>query len=182
MFGEITNSELMGGWTFKFDNTEKLPQDLASAFTNLFGTKFGGAYVPRLLVGTQLVNGLNYDLIVERNMLVSGGKTVKSFANVVINIPSGDVGGENATVVSEKDATDFVLRDEIETGVKKALTGWVGSTIKPLLELGTQVVKGTNYVFIAECQGVYPGAEPYLARVVVNNFQDNWVIYEIERI
>ena len=182
MFGEITNSELLGGWTFKLEPANKLPQELASAFVNLLGAKFGGSYIPEFLVGTQLVNGINYKLIVKRQMLVSGGKTVTSFADVVINIPSGDARGENATIVSETDATDFVLRDEIETGVKKALAGWTGCSINPLIELGTQVVKGMNYIFVAECKGVYPGAEPYLARVAINNFQDNWTIDEIERI
>ena len=74
-------------------------------------------------VGTQVVNGTNHMLIVERTKLVSGGKTVKDFAVSVINIPVGDVRGEKAKIVSEKDATDFVLRDEIETGVKKAFAG-----------------------------------------------------------
>lgn len=182
MFGEITNSKELGSWTFKLESADKMPQDLASAFTRLLGTKLGGAYSPAFLVGTQLVNGLNYMMIVERNALTSGGKVVKSFAEVVINIPSGDIGGETATIVSEKDATDFVLRDEVEVGVKKALAGWTGCSIKPILELGTQIVKGTNYVFISECRGVYPDAEPYLARVTINHFQDNWTIDEIERI
>ena len=183
MFGEITNSELLGGWTFKFEKADKLPQNLASAVSKLLTAKFGGSYVARFLVGTQTVNGINYKFIVERNMLVSGGKVKKSFADLVINIPAGDATGEKATIVSEKDANDFVLRDEIEAGVKKAITEWTGCGIKLIVELGTgQLVKGMNYHFIAECKAVYTDAEPYLARVVINNFQDNWVIDEIERI
>ncbi|MBR1398053.1 MAG: hypothetical protein IJ563_11065, partial [Selenomonadaceae bacterium] len=114
MLGEITNAKLLGGWTLKLESANKLPQDVASAFGKLFGEKVGGSYTPVFYVGTQLVNGFNHKLIAERNMLVSGGKTIKDFAVVTINIPAGDIRGERATKVDETDATDFVLRDEIE--------------------------------------------------------------------
>ena len=182
MFGEITNAKLLGGWTFKLERADKLPQELASAFTALYGTKLGGAYKPLYYVGTQVVNGTNHMLIVERTMLVSGGKEVKDFAVVVINIPAGDFKAEAATKVSETDAADFVIRDDIEKGVKRALTEFTGANHKPILELGEQVVKGINYHFICESKGVYPNAEPYLTRVAVNNFENNWTIDEIERL
>ena len=182
MFGEITNAKLLGGWTFKMQSAEKLPQDLASAFYALYGNKVGGAYKPLYYVGTQQVNGTNHMLIVERTMLVSGGKEVKDFAVVVINIPAGDFKAEAATKVSETDAADFVIRDEIEKGVKRALKDFTGANHKPILELGEQVVKGIDYHFICESKGVYPNAEPYLTRVVINNFQDNWTIDQIVRL
>ena len=182
MVGNIQNSKLLGGWTLKLESAEKLPQPLASAFGKLYGEKFGTSYQAVYYVGTQIVNGTNHMLIVERTKLVSGGKTVKDFAVSVINIPVGDVRGEKAKIVSEKDATDFVLRDEIETGVKKAFAGFTGAIHKPILELGTQVVKGVNHHFICESQVVYPDAEPYLTHVAINNFQNNWTIVEIERL
>ena len=98
-----------------------------------------------------------------------------------ISLPN-DPKAEHATKVSEDDATTFILRDEIEKGVKKALSEHIGLSIKPILELGTQIVKGTNYHFICECKAVYPNAEPYLARVAINNFQDNWTIDQIVRL
>ena len=182
MFGEITNAKLLGGWTLKLEKADKLPQDLASAFGTLYGTKLGGAYQPLYYVGTQLVNGTNHMLIVERTRLVSGGKTTKEFAVVVINIPTGDFKGEAATVVSETDATDFTLRDDIEKGVKKALADFTGANHKPILELGEQIVRGKDYHFICESKGSYPNAEPYLTRVAINNFQDNWTIDQIIRL
>ena len=182
MFGEITNAKLLDGWTLKLEKADKLPQDLASAFGNLFGAKFGGSYVPMYYVGTQPVNGINHKLIVERTKQISGGKNIKDFAVVVINIPAGDIKGERASKISEEDATDFVLRDEIEKGVKKALADFNSVNHKPILELGEQVVKGINYHFICESKGVYPNAEPYLTRVTINNFQDNWTIDQIVRL
>ena len=180
--GEITNAKLLGGWALKLEPANKLPQDVATAFGNLYGDKLGGSYIPIFYVGMQLVNGVNHKLIVERTKLISGGKAVKDFSVVTINIPAGSVGGKGATIVSEEDATDFVLRDEIEKGFKKAMLDFVGAEHKPILELGTQIVKGTNYHFICESKAVYPDAEPYLTRIVVNNFKDNWTIAEIEKL
>ena len=182
MFGEITNAKLLDGWTLKLEKADKLPQDLATAFGNLFGAKFGGSYLPEYYVGTQPVNGINHKLVVERNKQVSGGKTIKDFAVVTINIPAGDFKAEAATKVSEEDATDFVLRDEIEKGVKKALADFTGANHKPILELGEQIVKGKDYHFICESKGNYSDAEPYLTRVAINNFQDNWTIDQIVRL
>lgn len=182
MFGEITNSELLNGWKLNLESANKLPQVVASAFGNIFGDYVGGSYTPVYYVGTQQVNGVNHKLIAQRTMLTSGGKTVKSFAVVTINIPPGDVRGEKATKVSEESAVDFVLRDNIEKGFKRAMADLLGTDNKPILELGTQVVKGTNYVFICESKEVYPGAEPYLTRIVVNNFQNYWTVVEVEKI
>ena len=182
MVGNIQNANLLGGWKFEFQSAEKMPQPLASAFYKLFGDRLGCTYTPEYLVATQVVNGINYMLIAKRTKLTSGGKELTDFVIVVINIPAGDIRGEKATVVSEKDATDFVLRDEIESGVKKALEGFTGATHKPILELGAQVVKGVNYHFICESRIVYPNAEPYLTRVSINNFQGNWTIVEIEKL
>lgn len=182
MVGNITNSKLLGGWTLKLERANKLPQALESAFTKLFADRLGGSYNPLYYVGTQQVNGINHKLIVERTKQVSGGKTIKDFAVVTINIPAGDIRGERASKVSEEDATDFCLRDEIEKGVKKAMLEFAGANHKPILELGTQVVKGINYHFICESTAAYSDAEPYLTRVAVNNFQDKWTIDEVERL
>ena len=178
----ITNSKLLSGWTLKLEQADKLPQDLATAFAKLYGTKLGGSYTPAYYIGTQIVNGINHKLIAELTKQLSGGKTIKDFVVIIINIPAGDVKAEKATKVSEEDATDFVLRDEIEQGFKKAIAKFTGSNIQPILELGTHVDKSTNYHFICKCTGNYSNAEPYLARVVINNFNDNWTIEVIEKI
>ena len=182
MFGEITNAKLLGGWTLKLEKADRLPQDLATAFGNLYSGKFGGSYTPDFYVGFQLVNGLNHKLIAERQKQVSGGKILKDFAVTTINIPGGSVNAEGATIVSEEDVNDFVIRDEIEKGIKRALADFVGATHKPLIEIGEQITKGKTYHFICESRGNYSDAEPYLTRVAINNFQGNWIIDEIERL
>ena len=180
--GSITNAKLLNGWELVMQKADKLPQDLISADAKLFGTKLGGSYTPIFYVAEQEVNGKNHKLVYERTKQVSGGKTVKDYAVIVINIPAGDVRADKATVVSEEDVTDFVLRDEIEVGVKKAFADFSSTNHKPILELGEQVVKGINYVFICESKGNYSDSEPYLTMVAINNFQDKWTIDQIERI
>ena len=182
MVGNITNAKLLNGWNLILKSAEQLPQGLASAFFTLYGEKLGATYVPVYYVGTQIVNGVNHKLIAECTKLVSGGKKVKDFVIVTINIPPNSIGGKGAKVVSEENATDFVLRDDIEAGFKKAMADFVGAKHTPILEIGEQVVKGINYHFICQSQAVYPDAEPFLTRVVVNNFQDYWTIVEIEKI
>ena len=182
MLGGITNSEALGGWILKMRKVNRLPQDVASAFGLVFEDNLGATYVPMYYLATQLVNGTNHKLIAERIKIVSKGKQIKDFVVVTINIPAGSIGGQGATKVSEEDATDFILRDDVEKGFKKAMSDFTGAEHKPIFEIGTQVVKGINYHFICESKVVYPNAEPYLTRVVINNFKDNWAIIEIEKL
>lgn len=162
---DITNAKLLGGWTLTLTEGSTLPQDVATAFYDLF-SKFGATYTPVFYVGSQLVNGTNHKLIVERNRIISGGKTVKDFAVVTINIPASSIDGKGATKVSENDSTNFVLRDEIEKGFKIAVGKLVGAEHKPILELGSE---GEDYFFVCESSVIYPGAEPYLTSVVIRN-------------
>ena len=185
MFGEITNSKVLGGWDFKnhCKVDGKLRQDLATAFNKLYGEKFGGSYAPVYYCGEQLVNGTNHMLIVERTKIVSGGKEEKDFAKIVINIPAGDTKGEKAIKVSEEDANDFVLRDEIEKGFKQAISEWTGMRFRPLLEVGTQVVKGINYHFICEGTISYKTeVNVSLVYLIINDFAGEWKIVGVERI
>ena len=182
MLGGITNSDVLGGWILKLRKADRLPQDVATAFGDIFGDNLGAKHTPAYYVAAQLANGMNHKLIAEVDKMVSKGKIVKDFSVVTINIPAGSVGGKGATKVSEEDASDFVLRDDIEKGFKKAMANFIGVEHKPLLEIGTQVVKGINYHFICKSQIARPDVEPYLTRVVVNNFQDTWTIVEIEKL
>ena len=50
----ITNSKLLSGWTLKLEQADKLPQDLATAFAKLYGTKLGGSYTPRTTLAHKL--------------------------------------------------------------------------------------------------------------------------------
>ena len=62
------------------------------------------------------------------------------------------------------------LTDETKAIFAKALDGLVGVDYEPIACLGTQVVAGTNYCFLAKATVVYPGAQPTYVLVYV--YQD----------
>ena len=64
-------------------------------------------------------------------------------------------------------AEDSVLTDEQKAIFEKALEGLVGVDYIPVACLGTQVVAGTNYCFLATATVVYPDAQPKLVLVYV---------------
>ena len=59
------------------------------------------------------------------------------------------------------------MTDELRAIFEKALDGLVGVDYVPVACLGTQVVAGTNYCFLAKATVVYPGAQPSYVLVYV---------------
>lgn len=162
-----------GGWTLVNESTEKMPQDLASASYAVFEGRFGITATPVWYIGHQLVNGVNHALVYRFERLISGGVKQTEFVKVVINIPPNSVGGKGATIVKEEHIP--VISNNIEDGWNKIFnSGFYGATHKPIAEIGSHVAKGTNYHVLAQSQGVYPGAEPYLSYIIINEFQGEW--------
>ena len=58
----------------------------------------------------------------------------------------------------------------------------VGAGYKPIAFVGTQVVKGINYVFIAEQTLITNPISRHIVLVKVNNFDGNYSIAGIEQI
>jgi hypothetical protein len=65
---------------------------------------------------------------------------------------------------------DPAMTDELRAIFEKALAELVGVNYTPIACLGTQVVAGTNYCFLAQATVVYPDAKPTYALVYV--YQD----------
>ena len=57
-----------------------------------------------------------------------------------------------------------------------------GAGYKPVAFVGTQVVKGTNYVFIAEQTLILAQPERHLVLVIVNEFEGKYTPAGIEQI
>lgn len=178
-FGSLQGLDgVCGGWNIVNQPADKLPQDIASASVAVFEGRLGVTATAVWYIGNQLVNGTNYALIYRFERLVSGGKKEISFIKVVINIPLNSIGGKGATIVSEEHTP--VIEDNVEDGWNKIFnSGFVGASHKPITVIGTQVVKGTNYHCFAQSCSVYPGAEPYLSYIIINEFQGNWSIVSI---
>lgn len=167
-----------GGWTLVNESADKLPQDLASAAYDVFNGRLGVIATPVWYIGHQLVKGVNHALVYRFERLISGGAKQQEFIKVVINIPPNSVDGKGATIVREEHIP--VISDNVEDGWNRIFnSGFVGATHKPIAEIGSQVTKGTNYHILAQSQGVYPGAEPYLSYIIINEFQGEWNLCSI---
>ncbi len=58
----------------------------------------------------------------------------------------------------------------------------VGANYKPLVYVGTQVVKGVNYVFVAQQTLVLAQPEHHIVPVTINEFDGKFQVVNIERI
>lgn len=77
-------------------------------------------------------------------------------------------------------APDHTMTDERKAILDKALEGLVGVNYVPIACLGTQVVAGTNYCFLAQGAVVYPDAAPaYMLIYVYEDFSGNAEILNI---
>ena len=75
------------------------------------------------------------------------------------------------------------LTPEAQAAFDKAMEGLVGVRYVPVALLGTQLVSGMNYCILCEATVVYPGAEPYYARVTIyEDLKGNARVTDIEKL
>ena len=175
-----------GGWVtdIKFG----MPQKIASAMTNLTEKiGLGASYKFIAYLGHQEVNGTNHAVLAEQ--IVMTGRDVNNAVVIVFNEKPGS---NDVAVVEIKDIVQgggalggikvdmsTEIPEEAQKALDTVLEGWVGSDIKPFAYIGTQVVKGTNYIFAATLKRVVPGAKEYAALVVVNEMEKKLDIFNI---
>ena len=164
---------MVGSW--KIDVvTGGMPQKVATAFAECTEKLIGAEYTPIAYVGSQIVNGINHAILAEQTVLT--GKDTKNIVLMIFN--EKDMG---CTLVNierivegglEFGGTKIDVKTDIPAGAKavfdSVISGFVGSLVKPFALLGTQITKGTDYIFAATVIPVAPDAEPKLALVTVN--------------
>ena len=127
------------------------------------------------------MNGVNYALVCRRER-TQGENIVKDYVTVVINIPAKVDGYKEAKLVKMEVADETILSDEAKAAFDAKVKPLTGTTHKPLLEVGKQTVKGVNYIIICQSQVEYLGTEPYLTRIVINQFGSEISVTEIKPI
>lgn len=149
-------SGLLGGWTFKDDTT--LTPETQKIFDEAAARVNGCFYKPLMLLGTQVVSGQNYCFLCKSTLgakdrqddyalcfvYVNGSGEAKFLKDDKIVLPGTENGGPalvGGWVYSETPdiSPDLLLKIESTTDRK------LGSTIKPVALIGTQVVAGANY-------------------------------------
>ena len=178
ILGGINFGGKLGGWTIVNHSTEHLPQALASAVSALETGElsgFGVRYKAIWYLASQLVNGSNHMLVCKQTR--SDKDATQKIVVVVLNIPAtGAITGEGATireVIEDADLVEGVKSDaKLLENFNKAKVKLTGVGYTPVMFVGDQLVKGTNYFIVTEALLSRPGSEPYAVMVKLNVFGD----------
>ena len=171
-FGGIELGGTFGGYEIVNTPATKLPQDAASAVSAANSTPLLGAtYNPIWYVGKQTVNGVNH-LFIAEDIRMTKNKD-KSIVGLVINVPPGEgaVRGEGAKIASIIESEE--LAPEVQAAFATIEKSLLGVSYKPVLYIGSQVVRGVNHYIVCEACAIYPGAQPYAAVMCINMFEGN---------
>ena len=157
----------------------KMPQKVASAFTNFNEKIVGTEYTPIAYLGSQIVNGTNHAVLAEQ--LVVNGKDTKNVVVLIFNeaIKSDEITLINIERVVESGGELGGVTVDVKTDIPEdaksvfdaTIERFVGSNVAPFALLGTQIANGTNYIFAVE----FRDPEKKVGIVVVNsNNHDNY--------
>lgn len=166
---------MTGSWNVKVV-TNGMPQKVATAFGELSEKLIGAEYEPIAYLGSQVVNGTNH-AVLAKQVLTTGRDTT----NIVILIFNEKPNAMDATLVSidrviEGGAPLGGIHIDPQTEIpadamdawNEAFDAWVGAKLEPIALLGTQVVKGTNFIFAATVTPVVPDGVVKASIVTVN--------------
>lgn len=169
---------ILGGW--KVDvQIGKMPEQVATAFGNIMGNLVGAQYTPIAYLGSQEVNGTNHAILAEQ--LIITGVDTKNIVCVILNEKQVSVAGSDFALVNINKVVDggvkfggvkidvmTELTDEVKAVFHDAFEGYVGSRIEPFALLGTKVVKGIQYKFIAKVTPVVKDPEATVELITIN--------------
>ena len=167
---------MIGGWNVDV-TVSKLPQKVATAMGSLSEKLIGAEYEPIAYLGSQVTNGVNHAVLAEQ--IVTTGRDSN---NIVVLIFNEKPGAMDLSLVSIErvvesgpafggtviDATTEIS-DEVMDIWDRAFEDRVGLKATPFALLGTQMVKGTNYIFAAEVEPVTLNPVKNVVLVVVND-------------
>lgn len=80
---------MVGTWKILDAPDCKLPQKLATAYSELLGIMIGATYTPMLYAATQLVNGTNH-LIISKQVLVTPELVEHLVYVIIFESPQGE--------------------------------------------------------------------------------------------
>jgi len=165
----------LGSWEVKVA-VDAMPQKVATAIGELSEQLIGAEYKPIAYLGSQVVNGTNHAVLAEQTILT--GKDTKNVVILIFNEKpnemkatlvniervveqGGEMGGIHVDVQTD-------IPEEAKAAFDAGFEGFVGSKVKPFALLGTQVVKGVDYIFAAEVTSVTAEPVTKVCLVTVN--------------
>lgn len=151
-----------------------MPEKVATAVSALADQLIGAEYTPIAYLGSQLVNGTNHAVLAEQ--ILTTGRDTKNIVLLIFNEKGMDCNLVNIERVVEGGVgvggTEIDVKTDIPEEAKNAfdtaLTEFIGSSVKPFVYLGSQVVSGIDYIFAAEVSPIVENPIKKVAVVTVN--------------
>lgn len=163
----------LGSWEVNVV-TGAMPEKVATAVGALAGQLMGAEYTPIAYLGSQLVNGINHAVLAEQ--VLTTGRDTKNIVLLIFNekgmdctlvnierVVEGGV-GEGGVEINVK----LDIPEEAQKAFDTAIAEFMGSSVKPFAFLGSQVVKGIDYIFAAEVSAIVEEPVKKVAIVTVN--------------
>lgn len=187
---ETETETLLGGWQPYTEYVELLNEDEKIIFKTAMENLIGVNYSPVQVVATQLVSGTNYAFLASAENVST--EADKGFA--IVTIYKNLEGKTAVLAINRLDINDLKVKDnaddpnllgnwevtdigkvagisaEGENALSKALEGFTGVSLKPIVLLGTQVVSGMNYMFL--CRGAATTADPVMNLYITTVYED----------
>lgn len=145
---------MLGAWDVNVA-VGSMPQKVATAFAEYFDKIVGAEYAPIAYLGSQMANGINHAILAEQVLVV--GRDVKNIVLIIMNEHEDvfsverieNIVAQGAPLGGIKINVETQLPAEAQKAWDNAFEGFVGSTVVPFAFLGTQMTKGTDYIFAA---------------------------------
>ena len=163
----------MGSWDIAVE-IGKMPQKVASAFSAVSESLVGAEYEAIAYLGSQVVNGVNHAVLAKQ--VIVTGRDSENIVVLIFNEKGDDVtlvsiervlaGGAKLGGVNLNVETD--IPEDVEEMFFDAFEGYVGAAVTPFALLGTQVTKGTDYIFAATLSTVALESEEKALIVTIN--------------
>jgi len=165
---------MLGTWDVNV-SVGSMPQKVASAVSALSETLIGTMYTPIAYLGSQVVNGINHAVLAEQTVLA--GKDTTNIVLMIFNEKGTECALTNIERVLESGngfgGIDINVQTEINSTAQslfdRTFEYFCGSTVTPFALLGTQVVKGLNYIFACTVKNVTEDANEKVVLVTIND-------------
>jgi len=174
---------MLGSWDIKI--SKNMPEKVATAVGKLADTLIGAEYTPILYLGSQVVNGTNHAVLAEQ--LITTGKDTKNVVVIIFNEKGMDctlvniervvLGGGELGGVAINTTTD--IPEDVKAAFETAKEGFVGANVEPVALLGTQVTKGTDYIFAAKVTPVVKEPSVKVGLVIANDMTGKFSITDL---
>lgn len=181
---------VVGGWEPYADYVQIIGEDEKAIFEKATEKLLGVNYTPVQVIATQIVSGTNYAYLAATETVTKEPK--KGFA--IVTVYADLSGNAEVLAVNELDVSEIRGSDNIddpnllggwkvtdtgkvaglseagESAFVKAMEGFTGVGLKPIVLLGTQLVSGTNYRFL--CRGTTVTENPVTSLYITTVYED----------